>query len=211
VQLSLPDVDIDFPTILPTFDFVANKDEYWPETKNQWSAAHVGDPRTGARPNPLVVAAYMEFGEGTIAAEHMTDFEWEFRKDDCSVNKRGYFAQEVLYRIYPFKPPELDVIIERLDKTGQRILLKFMPIADASAKVKLWIGNSDKNDIHRDLRRLSSRPRRGVDFEFLNSVTGIKNPGPLPFPIVPDGTFPPEDPGAGGSAGLCGPGNAGGA
>lgn len=210
-----------WPNILASYDLIAKKDIYWPEARNRWNRDFV--PAENDKPKSAKVAAFMYFGGGTISAERMTDFPWKFRAEEGTPPVRGYYAQELVYRIYPYRPPgpatiqdipafdTLTITIRSLDDPAQQETCTFTCKRPDVHKIKLWIGNNDKDDIHRALLRLSSRPRRAVHFKYLNDVSDIDGIGPVPTPLVPRVMFPVQGPddGTGSDTGYCGPHNAG--
>lgn len=207
VEVAIEDDPVGWPVVLPSYDLVSKKDDYWPYAKNQWDRRFV--PSGSKRPDDRFVAAFMYLGGGSISGERMTDFPWEFRDDDGSPTVRGYYAQEVVYRIYPFFSDELTIVVTRLDGQPPDEVFTFKCKRPSVRKIKLWIGNNDKTDIHRSLLRLSSQPRQAVHFEYLNDVASVSAVGPLPVPLVPRGTFPTPSPtgGGGSDTGYCGPSN----
>lgn len=225
VLLKFREDSVGWPVVLPSYALVAQKDCYWPEAKNHWDRDYV--PAGDDEPDSKVVAAYMPLGAGTIAAERLTDFEWEFVAEDGRCTQRAYYAQEVIYRIYPFRSKQLTLVLRRLDnKSGSdkkpvKEIFTFTVARANSTKIKIWIGNSD--EIHKSLLRLSSAPKRAIHFEHLNDVSGFGGSGPIPSPIVPRDLFlaadvenaenegqPKKRPGTGSDTGYCGPHNPGG-
>ena len=214
VLIRFDDDSIGWPVVLPSYKLLAQKDCYWPEAKNRWDRRYV--PEGDDEPDERVVAAYMRLGAGTVGAERLTDFEWEFVAEDGKCTQRAYFAQEVIYRIYPFRHEWLRLVLRRLDNQGDSETLTFTNIRPNSTKVKIWIGNSDQ--MHKSLLRLSSVPKRAIHFKHLNDVAYVSGSGPIPFPVVPPRLFWDEEkessdegqgtePGSGSDTGYCGPHN----
>lgn len=216
--IALANDPVGWPVVLPSYELLCKKDCYWPEAKNHWDRRYV--PTADTEPDSRVVAAYMRFGAGTISAERLTDFEWEFVTEDGRCTQRGYFAQEVVYRVYPFPKKELMIRLRRLDEKGDPETFTFTAKRPNSNKIKIWIGNSDQ--VYKSLLRLSSPPKRAIHFKHLNDVAGLGSIGPVPVPLVPSGLFGPDqliggsntggrftEPGSGSDTGYCGPHNPG--
>jgi hypothetical protein len=207
-NVSLRHERVGWPEVTPSYSFVSSKDRYWPQVKNRWDRRFV--PRSGQLPDFEVVAAYMRFGGGTISAERMTDIEWEFRDRNNEPTHRGYFAREVLYRIYPFHYGHLDVRLRHPKHKERNRTLRFSPLVKNGLerfKIKIWIGNSDRKYIDEDILRISTPPAKGAHFKHSNQVAGTGDAGPLPVPIIVPGTFTPKDGDSGGNTGYCGPTN----
>lgn len=198
-----------FPRVLRSYELIAHKDDYWPEAKNCWDERYF--PGEDGRPDEHVVAAFMPIGGGTIAAERLTDFEWEFRNEDGLPTTREHYAQEVIYRIYPFRHENITLVLTRFDRSAKEPdVFRFYSQRKNVKKIKLWIGNSDS--IHRALLRISGVPRKAIHFEHLNYIASLGRKGPIPCPVVPWNLFQgpnlsniDDPPGGGSDTGYCGP------
>jgi len=207
--ITLLDDPVGWPNVLPSYDLVVRKDDYWPDAKNKWDRRFV--PIGDMSHDPRFVGAHMYLGAGTVSAERMTDFPWEFRDEQGNPSLRGYFAQEMVYRIYPFRYTTeftIQIVLEPIEG-GLSETYSFKSARPNVDKIKLWIGNNDADDIHRALLRLSSQPKKADHFEFLNDVSSVSGIGPVPSPLVPKGTFPApiSGGGTGSDTGYCGPFN----
>jgi hypothetical protein len=206
VELHIEDDMPGTPEVTPSYDFVARKDDYWPYAKDQWNDQYVTAP--GDNPDPASVEVLMRFGGGAISAERITDFEWIFRDQSGQPALPAYYAQEVLYRIYPSKKPELRLHLTPLedDGTAEEVLV-FKP-GGPYTKIKIWIGNSDDKQIDKAVLRVNPPvPDKGIHFEYLNRVASVAQKGPIPEPHYATGRFPVSGGGAGGDTGYCGPSN----
>jgi hypothetical protein len=201
---------IGWPSVLSTYDHISKKDDYWPEARDQWNRDFV--PLDDEFPDHRFVAAYMHLGAGVVSAERMTDFPWEFRHEDGRPTVRAYWAQEVVYRIFPYASNALTIRLERFDGAEPVETFTFTPLRPQSKKIKIWVGNNDSRDIYRALLRYSSIPRKAAHFEYSNDVATIVGIGPVPTAIVPRRTFDPGAPdyGTGSDTGYCGPTNSNG-
>lgn len=201
VEIRIPTLAPGDPTIDPSYDQLAKKDEYWPEAKDQWNRDYV--PFKGGLPKPSVVVAFMRFGQGILSASRLCPAKWEFPKVGGGVRMSGQFAEEAIYSGFAH---DGTVVMELVTLEEPRTVvrtLRFTPIDESVEKLSLFIGNDDRQDMDNAVqRRQPISVGEGDHFKFLNKVASIKG-GPVPR-IDLTGMTLPKDAG-GGSAGACGP------
>jgi len=192
------------PTILDSYGDVAKRDEYWPAMKNEFDPDLV--PEKGKKPNPKKAAAFLRFGSGTIAGDHLSPEEWVFKDGDGETSPPKKYAREVRYSRFPHSGDKLVLRLKPLPgHPGAAKTLTFRA-AEGSETIEVWIGNNVESDIAPTLFRMDLRPREtgGEHFVFLNATAGNGLTGPVPVPILPD-----EEPVGTGDTdgGYCGPHN----
>ncbi|HEX2834704.1 MAG TPA: hypothetical protein VHW00_16955 [Thermoanaerobaculia bacterium] len=206
-ELTFNDDRTKLPSVDNSFDDVARFKTYSRIASPAWDPNFI--PLRGKVPKKGVVAAYVEFGGGTLSAARKTAVLYQFalNGEALEVSKASCFAREVHYT---FTSTGDGLLIEArsLDDGSKRSML-FKP-KGGSSRVEVWIGNS--MDPLGDLLRLEpAKYGEGVHFgTFYESETRADNVAtdPIPRPLkyncagvplpVSEGEGDPE-------IGYCGP------
>jgi len=190
------------PEVDESYNRVVQKDDYWPEARNQWNRDFV--PERGQQPKRTAVVGFMRFGSGRISAGHLSPVPWKFERIDQEPLV-GTFAEEVVYSDFPHSGN--DVVLRLLDVETRELVreLRFSPLPGTD-KLTLFIGNNDSDDIDNAVqRRIPADVRDNVHFKFLNRVASIPDPGRTPSVVRVSSEAPNPDNVAGISTGPCGP------
>ena len=212
VEVRIKDNPIETPDDKPSVDesyhFVAKKDDYWPEVKNQWDRLYV--PERGDYPDSGKVAAFMKFGKGRVYAQNRTRHRWAFRDVYGTLRLIGHFLREVVYTDFPHTEEKLAIALYSLD--DQNLVHEFyFKALDDRPTIRLWIGNLMKSDLLGGLTgaREKANANAGAHFAFLNAVAGYGlEQGPIPIPIEEKDDDENANDGGAGETGYCGPGSA---
>jgi len=183
------------PTVLASFDNIAHFGEYSGFTADQlkaWDPTYI--PKRNTLPKANTVAAYVEFGAGTISADRMTLRKYEFTVPgvDPVKERARCFAREVHY---VYDAPGKGLLIEaRSLSTNVKRTMLFTPKGSAT-KVQIWIGTS-MNPLG-DLQRIEPKKfQDGAHFAafYKSDLVGdnpLKEPLPRPVPYDCDGKDAP--------------------
>lgn len=202
VELSIANDPPGTPAVDSSYrDLVVKKDDYWPEEKDKWDPDFVA-PK-GKKPKKSAVKAFMRFGKGTVSAARVCEVPWRFIKKNGDVFERK-FAEEVIYSDFPHSESAVEITLTDLsngEPNPASRKLRFS-LKSGAKTLTLYVGNNLEKDIPQCLFREKTKyiGAKTDHFKYLNRIAGKDN-GPIPEPVNPPGG------GAGGSGGICGPGN----
>lgn len=192
------------PSVDASYDTILKRDNYWPAATGSYNP-DVVPLSAGARPKASAVVAFLRFGSGTISGGIGAPREWKFERPgrDPLI---GTFATEGIYSGFPHSGNDIVLNLRSLDTGDILHTVRFSPIDPALPKMKLFIGNNDKDDIDNAVLRAPSTGMGDSDhFKFLNltAAPSLVASGPIPTVIEPAAAVP--DVLGGVSTGPCGP------
>lgn len=138
-ELAFNDDHTRLPAVDSSFDGVANFNTYSGIASPTWITDYI--PKPNNLPKPDAVAAYVEFGGGTISAERLTKVKYDFTVKGVPADKdRAQCYQREVH--YKFTPTGDGLLIEAHSLVGgtKRSML-FKPKGNVT-NIKVWIGSS---------------------------------------------------------------------
>lgn len=185
-ELTFNDDRTQLPIVDNSFGDIANFNDYSRISQPKWVEDFI--PHRNKLPKKTAVAAYVEFGGGTLAASRLTTVKYQFTpaSEPPDPDKAKCFAREVHYT---FTTTGDGLLIEArsLDGAGGKRSMLFKPKGNAT-KVEVWIGSS--MDPVSDFKRFETKEHmEGVHFATFyeseqNGVNAAKNP--IPRPVLYD-------------------------
>lgn len=188
------------PTLDASMGKVVHLAKYSGISQPMWNRARI--PLNGGLPEKGEVAAYLEFGSGTLSADRLSPIKWTFKdqtNNPSATQADDNFARSISYKFLS-ATDNLIIRARALDGGSHRKLV-FTPVSGGA--IKVFIGNSVKNKELKDIKFVEPAIHQaGVHFmEFYKSLDPIPRTMFIPFPIESN----PNDIQGGPDTGYCGP------